>query len=73
MGVTGMKQGRTARGGDEGVKRVRNPAFAGRSGEASPAQAAAAGLKRRRGRNLMRGWPLETAKVLAPELAKTAT
>jgi hypothetical protein len=44
MSVTGMKQGRRARGGDEGVKRVRNPADAGRFGEVSRAVAAAASL-----------------------------
>jgi hypothetical protein len=50
-----MKQGRRARGGDEGVKRVRNPAGAGRFGEVSRAEAAAAGLKRCRAQSLMGG------------------
>jgi hypothetical protein len=66
MSVTGMKQGRRVRGGDEGVERVRNPVGAGRSGEAIPAAAAAMFLKRCRGGNLMRGSPERRFAVLAP-------
>jgi hypothetical protein len=51
-----MKQGRRVRGGDEGVKRVRNPADAGRFGEVSRAVAAAANFMRCRGKNLMAGF-----------------
>jgi hypothetical protein len=44
--ATGMKQGRRVRGGDQGVRRVRNPAFAGRMGEVSLSVAAAVSFKR---------------------------